>query len=1546
MQTVKPNKHSSITHSNQLSSSVLAGGRSSDDGGALQPNKHSSISTVSKGGVLQNSIINAGSGAGSGTSSSKIFEARNSLDRSDVGSLLGGLRLSVGKRDDRNEGGSNLRWGVNVTSIAHRDNLTTRLLSNSNVTSALSQNMESSLEAINRAKAMIIGSIAQGIQPQEEEKPADDEDDDEYHPDFVRRNTEVPVGINHLGAKAMFDESAGGKAFGKQNTLDAGEALKKTHKKASFSMEVSPYDAEAEPRPQRKGLHQKLNAKDSLAMAHRREAKDHHETSVTSRDSHGGHDSSQRESLTTASTSMQLAAQATEALIHPHVKKRRFSDELPEQLRTPQAHDRMLHKVPIFQGCDSDFMSALVSNCKKKTLSAGETMALDPFTLTVVCSGTVHVEMQRQLVEVLTEGQAIGESGMLGAPNNPLLTLRVPMTHGKHLSFAKVCHINTKIFKAALSTHPRERSRFTDLTFSVLYKADPFKTIPFVDVLKGRDWVNTVLLRCAYRRILSPQQMIAKEGDETPQGLVMVRSGTVILSIGSCEIKRVTTGQTFGETLLFGVSSKWSVTAICENVCDILIMNRMTFSRQIEDVKPVQMHEVQRLLGLNHGKHNESAIHYLETSSVLHISPVFRGCSHAFIEALNRCLEERVYMPGQTIVESGSEEDSLYYINNGVAEEDGSMLADTRRSSMQGRESVALKTKTTLEKGSVFGVQQFLKLKPKHLTTLQAKTLCPVQLLHHKVFLLVLDEFPKEPAAPDIQKFLEEEIENRELDLSTLDNGVSQTVIDLPLLRDTANGFIGCVWDGFQRRIHPPGQKIVREGYDIEELFVVNRGVATVSIGGHMIRKLEKGGYFGDVAILGERPRRATATLTCDVATESWVLHCSHFQHVLEDFPKEKERFGNAAMLMQPTILSDAGVRARSNAELRNRRCLSKAEKSEQRQMSHLDFFGGCSESFLEEVQRGMEERLYVEGERIMTEGDDANCMYILHRGLCEVLVGGHRFSELTEGAVFGDLCVLGLTTCRDVTVVAHGFCTVHVLHKNVFDHSLEHNPSQRDHFERISLARLDGNSTDTFSLPDTPFFSECDLRFLEILEGHLHTILYPADSVILQEGSEADVLNILSLGDAIMEVGGVEQGTLGPGDTFGEALVLGLTKKADYAVRAKALCVTRRINAEFLMKTLQGFTKDAKMLVEEATTRMNISLPEPAMSPIFHGVNQRFTEKLAATLDWHTFLAGVLITRQGTAGHAMYFVLFGEVVIEYDGQVVAGMPMGPGDSWGELNLLGVDKKNRQSTRARFVCHLRSLTAESFDKLLVAFPGERIRFEQLAFRMKSEEVEREDAMKSQVQTVKVQKRMDGAFKRHVSVNTQERQHHHNEDANQNRSTLTSPQDLFKKSSMGKARASESKGFNRRHAMSVANISDDEASKSNAGAFSALRIAGESSSKKDEGQGLLKSLKGCQKISRYETIRRNAVLRGKVLRLARQGVYLDDELRGMQRLNDEELEDLETIGVLPDQTPATAQRTQAARDLQAMRPTPPSMEQAVQRTFAALIGRSLRKMPKL
>merc|ERR1719274_223254 len=136
-----------------------------------------------------------------------------------------------------------------------------------------------------------------------------------------------------------------------------------------------------------------------------------------------------------------------------------------------------------------------------------------------------------------------------------------------------------------------------------------------------------------------------------------------------------------------------------------------------------------------------------------------------------------------------------------------------------------------------------------------------------------------------------------------------------------------------------------------------------------------------------------------------------------------------------------------------------------------------------------MEERLYVEGEYIMKEGGEGTCMFILHRGVCDVLVGGHRFSELTEGAVFGDLCVLGLTTCRDVTVVAHGFCTVHVLHKNVFDHSLEHNPSQRDHFERISLARLDGNSTDTFSLPDTPFFSECDLRFLEILEGHLHTI-------------------------------------------------------------------------------------------------------------------------------------------------------------------------------------------------------------------------------------------------------------------------------------------------------------------------------------------------------------------------------------------------------------------------------------------------------------------------
>src|SRR5258706_9637610 len=58
----------------------------------------------------------------------------------------------------------------------------------------------------------------------------------------------------------------------------------------------------------------------------------------------------------------------------------------------------------------------------------------------------------------------------------------------------------------------------------------------------------------------------------------------------------------------------------------------------------------------------------------------------------------------------------------------------------------------------------------------------------------------------------------------------------------------------------PAGKVLMREGDTGREFFVLVNGTVGIERGGKRIRTLEPGAFFGEVALLSEAPRSATAT--------------------------------------------------------------------------------------------------------------------------------------------------------------------------------------------------------------------------------------------------------------------------------------------------------------------------------------------------------------------------------------------------------------------------------------------------------------------------------------------------------------------------------------------------------------------------------------------------------------------------------------------------------------------------------------------------------------
>jgi CRP/FNR family cyclic AMP-dependent transcriptional regulator len=81
----------------------------------------------------------------------------------------------------------------------------------------------------------------------------------------------------------------------------------------------------------------------------------------------------------------------------------------------------------------------------------------------------------------------------------------------------------------------------------------------------------------------------------------------------------------------------------------------------------------------------------------------------------------------------------------------------------------------------------------------------------------------------------------------------------------------------------PAGRVLMREGDPGREFFVVVDGTVGIDRGGTRIRTMEPGDFFGEIALLDEGPR--TATATADGPASLLVLGHREFHSLMDQFP-------------------------------------------------------------------------------------------------------------------------------------------------------------------------------------------------------------------------------------------------------------------------------------------------------------------------------------------------------------------------------------------------------------------------------------------------------------------------------------------------------------------------------------------------------------------------------------------------------------------------------------------------------------------------------------
>jgi CRP-like cAMP-binding protein len=82
----------------------------------------------------------------------------------------------------------------------------------------------------------------------------------------------------------------------------------------------------------------------------------------------------------------------------------------------------------------------------------------------------------------------------------------------------------------------------------------------------------------------------------------------------------------------------------------------------------------------------------------------------------------------------------------------------------------------------------------------------------------------------------------------------------------------------------PAGTKLIEEGRQGHEFFLLVDGTVDVQAKGHEPKMLGAGSFFGEMALVSNRPRNATVTATTPVSV--LVVHESGFRRLLRDSPE------------------------------------------------------------------------------------------------------------------------------------------------------------------------------------------------------------------------------------------------------------------------------------------------------------------------------------------------------------------------------------------------------------------------------------------------------------------------------------------------------------------------------------------------------------------------------------------------------------------------------------------------------------------------------------
>eukprot|EP00933_Yihiella_yeosuensis_P033726 TRINITY_DN27376_c0_g1_i1.p1 TRINITY_DN27376_c0_g1~~TRINITY_DN27376_c0_g1_i1.p1 ORF type:complete len:1354 (-),score=309.36 TRINITY_DN27376_c0_g1_i1:128-4189(-) len=423
--------------------------------------------------------------------------------------------------------------------------------------------------------------------------------------------------------------------------------------------------------------------------------------------------------------------------------------------------------------------------------------------------------------------------------------------------------------------------------------------------------------------------------------------------------------------------------------------------------------------------------------------------------------------------------------------------------------------------------------------------------------------------------------------------------IDIPILRDCPAEFLQAIGEECTQRLTLPGEAIITEGEDGDEMFILVHGTCSLyreALGADPINRLFSGGAFGELAVLGIT-RTRTATVKSDNVCDLRVLSRASLLEVLETFPEEIQRLKGI-------------TEARSQGHQAAARILKKASIAESESLDDDMPNIGFSDGFVQVLIGHMYEQPFFTGQPIIAQNSVNNTLVCLVSGEVDVEVNQFKVATVQAPAIFGERSLVspGVPSSASVRSASVSDCLMlptteglSSLLRKKFPEDMRKlkvivekkiATSQKLHLEREEILKETKERAEQASKEVAPtggFFEGTSQAFMLRMSQIFQKQVFLDKQALCTEGAESSQGYIIQSGKCTIEVKGRSIAEVGPGDFIGEVVILGFSTASTASVIADGKVVVYALEKKVAREVLSQFPDEMKRLEDIMNKRKRV---------------------------------------------------------------------------------------------------------------------------------------------------------------------------------------------------------------------------------------------------------------------------------------------------------------------------------------------------------------------